>query len=137
MTDLPKFMFNCTRDISMLGANMLGAKKLIDAFNAAAQMAQTTQTSPGDSCCTISPAPTFSAMPTISLMDALYPVTWLKLASGLLEVIGGIESAGSRRGRALVSVLDRMPGAMDSPPAQKSLPAATPSAPSTGWGPMP
>ena len=126
MTGLAKFMLNCTRDVSMLGA-----KKMLEALNVDSRMIQ----APNDlSSCSISmPA---CGMPQVqspmSMLEAFYPVYWLKLASGLM---GRLE--GARPDMTTMSVLDRTPSVLNAFSPQQSPPRTVASAPATGWGPMP
>jgi hypothetical protein len=75
-------------------------------------------------------------MPSMSMIEALYPLYWLKLAGGLLNKLA---QAAPLEHRPMTSVLDHIPDLLESSPASKS----SPSAPvhlhtqSTGWGPMP
>lgn len=123
MTGLVKLMFNTTRDMTMnmLNANIAGTVKMMQAMGAV-------PAPPERSCCSIT-----APRPASSPIDVLYPVYWLKLASGLL---GQVEKA-LPSATAAAAVPAAMASVLDSAPPQRSLPPAPPPAPATGWGPMP
>lgn len=118
MTDLMKLMRGMT--MNMLNANMMGSMKVAEMLNAMSG-------APEPNCCSIMPP-----KPASSIMDVLYPLWWLKLASGLLGQVEKAMPAGHvpAPGQAMSSVLDSAPP----PPA---LPPAASTPPGTGWGPMP
>lgn len=130
MTDLARLMFNCTRAVSMAGA-----KTILDALGPeGAPMAQSQKGAPAS----LMPMPSMpiSSMPMPPMMEALFPLFWLKLAAGLLY---RREHASPMDHPPMASVLDRAPALLEPPPAPKSLPSAAVPLPtqSTGWGPMP
>jgi hypothetical protein len=74
------------------------------------------------------------ALPFYSVVEAMYPTYWLKLAAGFLRHLAPPPPGDEAR---TVSVLDQAPGMFDSLPGQAPpAPRPSPTA-STGWGPMP
>lgn len=122
MTQLAKLMFNTTRDMTMnlLNANMAGTVKMMQAMGAV-------PAPPEPSCCSIQ-----APQPTSSPLDVLYPLYWMKLASGFLAHVEKALPPGTTAAALPVAT-----SVLDSVPVQRSLPPAAPSAPATGWGPMP
>jgi hypothetical protein len=126
MTGLAQLMLNCTRDVSMLGA-----KKMLEALNVDSRMIPAPRDASG---CLITCPGAGVTQPEgpLSMLEALYPLYWLKLASGLM---GRLE--GARPDATTVSVLDRAPSVLSSPSPQQSPSRTVSAAPATGWGPMP
>ena len=138
MTELAKLMFNCTRGMAMLTANML-----------AKGMHHPAETSYDSRLTSPMPEPSMSS-PFMSLMAALYPAYWLKLAAGMLERLEIPQSQPARRLPA-PSVLDKVTQAPETLAPAKlvpsgratGLPSGPPASASiaarkiTGWGPMP
>src|SRR5689334_7954829 len=74
------------------------------------------------------------ALPFYSVVEAMYPTFWLKLAAGFLRQLDPPPPVDEAR---TVSVLDQAPGMLDSLPGQAPHAPRPSAAVSTGWGPMP